>query len=453
MLPLSLKKDELNRRVASLPAEVDAWSRSTSEDLDLNAHFSQLRAIKVLVDELIRPQVAAAAALDPAGDPQLFASKSLNVTREIIRAQRWWDFFRDKLDLRHVPAHKEALWAADTVAWNCHRPVMERAVQAGIVESFKVREPPLIYCSAEYSPATWVRRSRPNDGRSYHLGETLLPIPVIEMPWDHLGSSWDYLSLHHEVGHDIEADLGLRMALHGALQAALAANGTPQSRIDTWISWTGEVFADLCGLRLAGPAFADSLMQLLLLPPQAVTTFDPDDPHPTHYVRILMNAAYIRRLGTSQALEAHATRIEQEWKALYGASSGDADLDALLDDVPTVAAAMMDTALAALKGKTVAELLPFTDADDAKIRQAERFFRTGMASPAGLPARHVPSAARLAIHELNVSAGMNQQTVAAIHRRVLEYIKQNAPPGVRGGGPDAHEAFVASFATGRMFQP
>jgi hypothetical protein len=327
---------------------------------------------------------------------------------------------------------------------------MDQAVQFGIVDPNHVREPPLVYCTAEYSPATWVRGSRPNDGRAYDLGETLLPIPVIEMPWDHISNAWEYLALHHEVGHDIEADLKLRPVLQNSLQQALSGANVPLSRIKVWLKWEGEVFADLCGLQLAGPAFTEALINLLLLPAVNVKTFDEDDPHPTHYTRILMNAEYIRTLGTTQAINDHATQVEARWKSIYGDSSGDPELDAMVMDFPLVFRALMDSEFPVLKNHSVRELIPFSDADDARIRAAERFFRTGMNRPNNLPLRHTVSAARLAIARANLDGSLSDQLCADVHNRVCDYVRETAPGGLRGGGPDQHEKFIASFAQ-RMF--
>jgi hypothetical protein len=447
---LQLKKRELERRIASLPTEVAEWRTKTLDQLDKNAHSTQLAAIEVLVRTLTDPQSAAVAALDPT-NPTRFKTDAFAIVQSIIKAQKCWDFFRAKLNLREVKDYSKALWTADTIAWNCHRPIMDKAIQWHIVDKDHVREPPLVYCTAEYSPATWVRKSRPNDGRQYNLGGALLPIPVIEIPWDHLSNSWDYLSLHHEVGHDIEADLGVRAELQTQLQQALAAAGVPAKRIGTWVKWQGEVFADLCGLRLAGPTFADTLMHLLILPHPQVTTFDADDPHPTAYPRILLNAAYIRRLGTSQAIQDHAARIEQEWQALYGASSGDPALDAFTADFSLVCDALMHRPLNVLSGRTMAEFIPYTDGDDARIRQAVTYFKTGMATPNNLDIRFVPSAARLAINSLQNESALTDTASSKVHERVLDYVRQNAPPGMRGGVSGPHEKFVASFAAG-MFE-
>ncbi|MBN2547933.1 MAG: hypothetical protein JXB15_02150, partial [Anaerolineales bacterium] len=175
---LTLRKEELRRRVEALPLEVQAWKDRTVNDLDSNLHFSQLQAIGVLTQTFSEQQQALLAQLDPAGDAVIFQNLGLELIKSIIRSQRTWDYFRDKLELRFSPNFKEPLWVADTVAWDCYRPTLEGAAGLGILPQAELREPPLTYLTAEFSPATWVRGSRPNDGRDYHLGTANLPIPV-----------------------------------------------------------------------------------------------------------------------------------------------------------------------------------------------------------------------------------------------------------------------------------
>lgn len=446
----SLKQTELARRVASLPAEVSAWRRASEADLDKSAHFSQLQAIDVLVKTFAAEQQGLVQAVNAAA-PEAFGDAVLALSRSIVRSQRAWDFFRDKLDLRHAPLLKEPLWVADTIAWNCHRPVMDLAAQLGIVEPSRVREPPLVYCTADYSPATWVRGSRPNDGRSYDLGETRVPIPVIEIPWDHLSSAWEWLTLHHEVGHDIEADLGLRAPLRERLLAALHGADVPAERTTIWLKWQGEVFADLCALRLAGPAFAFALSHLLLLPEAAVKTYDEDDPHPTAYTRILLAAAYARTLAPVQAVKDDADRLEQEWQEIYGPAPEDTLLDGLAEDFPIVFGALMESSLPVLKDRRPSELLPFSDVEDAAIRGAVTYLRTGMNKPGRLPARHVPSAARYAVAAESAAGTLTDAVCAEVHGRALKLVRDLAPAGVlRAAAASGHERFIADFAR-RMF--
>ncbi|HZF55533.1 MAG TPA: hypothetical protein VE093_43265 [Polyangiaceae bacterium] len=454
-----IRQEEVRRRVDALPKEIEEWLKRSSSELDLNAHHSQLSAISVLMSAILEPQKAALAKLS--ADSPEFLNDIIALVSDIIRTQGIWDFFRDKLELRFSPEFKEALWVADSVAWNCHRPVLDEAVQHGILKAEELREPPLTYLTAEFSPATWVRFSEPNDGRNLYLGTARLPIPVIELPWDHVANTWEFLSLHHEVGHDLEADLNLQPSLQLSLQQGLAAASVPQGRIQIWRAWLGELFADLVGLQLGGPAFAESLMHLLLLPKRDVIAYRSDDPHPTHYVRILMNAAYITTLvkGDPQEpaggpvgqvvarLAADSLSLEKRWKDIYGEPP--AVLAPFLSDFSAVFKAVMDSPLTALKGKSVRELMPFKAADDNRIREAASYLRTGMSAPAPLsiPPRHCVSAARLAISAAAEAGDDLKTTLETINERTMKLVRDNTPGGLRGASASGpHKAFVASFA-------
>ncbi len=126
-------------------------------------------------------------------------------------------------------------------------------------------------------------------------------------------------------------------------------------------------------------------------------------------------------------------------------------LNVLPQDFPLVFKALMDTKFEVLKNRSVRELVPFTAGDDAKIRGAVKFFRTGNNRPANLPVRHTVSAARIAIDDAAQESSVTDQLSSDIHKRVGEYVRETAPGGLRGGGPDEHEKFIASFSE-RMFR-
>lgn len=449
----ALRREELARRIKALPDEVAAWKARVADQPDMNSHYSQVQALEILVDALVKKQRKLLEDLDPAGDAEVFRVVALELVEEIIKGQRVWNFFRSKLDLRFSPDFKDLLWVADTIAWDCYQPIMNRAVDATIVPAAQVREPPLTYLTAEFSPATWVRGSRPNDGHDYHLGSARLPIPVIEIPWDHIGNLWELVSLQHEVGHDLEADLNLRPQLLASLQSALLDADVPTARTKTWLSWAGEIFADLIGLRLGGPAFLLGLMHLILLPAHMVTKFDPTDPHPTHYLRILLNTEYLRRLiPDSQILEPEAAAIEDTWKSQYG------DLPSfkpLLQDAPHVFRALMEDPLTGLKGKAVRDLVPFSELEYTKIQAAAYFLRTGMSAPArqSMTPRHCVSAARLAATEVYDTVGNGTSLdqfdapLEEINNRLIQMVRDNALPGLRAAEmPSEHIRFIAGFA-------
>ncbi len=344
---LTVHKEELRRRVSAIPTEVYYWQTRARTILDMDVHFSQIEAVKILMDVFKDGQADLINGLQPAGGLTEYLDQSSELVNQILRSQFVWDFFRSKLQLRFDPSYKDSLWLADTIAFDCYRDTMEKAVTAGIIQRDDFREPPLCYFTSEFSPATWVRGSYPEGLRRPRRGEYRTPIPVIELPWDHAETPWDFLTLAHEVGHDLESDLALRDELLQALEAELRAAGAPNDRVDVWKDWQAETFADLVALQLVGPAYTDTLMRLLLLPAKEVTSYDKDDPHPTHYVRILMNTTYIRTLipdGPAAAAQRdvvarHADRIDAAWRATYGDPE---PLRKFQADFPAVFRALMD---------------------------------------------------------------------------------------------------------------
>ncbi len=442
-----LRVQELKRRVEELPREIEAWNKRT-ENLDaFKPHFSQVRAIGFLMEALQTRQTDRTKVV-PA-KPDEVGAWALALVTDIIAAQKVWDFFRDKLELRFSPTFAAPLHQADSVAWDCYVSVLQQAVAFQILAEDQLREPPLTYLTAEFSPATWVRGSRPNDGRDHALGLALLPIPVIELPWDHVANPWELLSLHHEVGHDLEADLGLRGPLLTALRDQLIEAKVPPDRVRVWLSWQAEVFADLVGLQLGGPAFADALMHLLLLPREWVVTRDPQDPHPTHYPRILLNAEYARTLGKAvptgpalPAITAHADQLVARWTEIYGKPPG---FDGFIADFPLVFAALMDTKLAVLKDHTVRELMPFTAQHDLDIRAAA----LALVDPAKvmpvLKPRHIPSAARVAAGRAADAGNALDAALVAIAKAAGDEIKKRAPGELRSSDA-SRKAFIQGFA-------
>jgi hypothetical protein len=417
---------ELRRRVEALPQEVESWRLKTLHDVDVQLHASQLGAIATLMDIQIEEQKTTLESLTATSAQ--FEDQAFTLVSQIIRAQRTWDFFRDKLELRQSEKFKDVLWVADTIAWDSYSRAL--AEKADVIDVSALREPPLTYLTAEFSPATWTRGSRPNDGRNYDLGTAKLPIPVIQLPWDHVENVWELASLMHEVGHDLEADLKLRIPLIGSLTEKLSKANVPEDRVQRWTQWEGETFADLVALQLGGPAYAQALFNLLLLPAPQVTQLDPDDPHPNHYVRMLMNAAYIPTLHAgNDRLAEDAKQLRAVWIEVYGEQI-DPRLDGYEGDFPVVFAALMDTKLAALQQLTMRELLPFGPHSDAKIRQAASYLLTGQQRPADVRPRYWISAARLAVNEAaarpDFAAVLDQ-----INERTMKMVHDAAPAGPR----------------------
>ena len=459
---LDLRRRELLRRMSPLQGEVADWSQRVLNVEEFKLHKSQIDALGELMNIYFTRQSALAAALEPAPPIGQYEQGLFDLASAVVAAQRAWSFFREKLDLRTAVNVKDNLRLADIVAIDCYDTVCRVALDKGFIANDAVREPPLTYLTPDFSPMTWPRGSRPNDGQSESLPGQKLPIPVIELPWDQIQNPWELLAIHHEVAHDIEADLGLRADLTSALKTQLQKQTdiTPE-RQRRWAGWQSEILADLVAMQLGGPAFAEMLMNFLLLPADKVTTIVLGDEHPNHYLRIQLLVADIRIMAQqaiadpqfSTRLQAHATRIETLWSSLYAATDS---LTPYMPDFPAVIGALMDTVLPSLGNQmTLRQLIPYASQHDADIRQAADIFAAGSQVTFPMAARHAAAAARLAASQVSGS----DQKLASVAQNSGVLISKGAPVGLRRlpadftAGPTARRARLERFVDAHLNTP
>src|SRR6202035_94424 len=189
--------------------------------VDLNIHFSQMTTISELIDAYVSAQKQILAQFPSTADKPKYEDSLYKLLNAIVAAQRAWNFFRSKFELRTVDRFRRPLRAADIVAIDCYDSTMLSAKALGLLAPDAAREPPLTYLGPELSPMTWVRGARPNIGGAIEeLPGQTLPVPVIELPFDQLSNVWEFLSIPHEVGHEIDADLKLLPAIKESLATA-----------------------------------------------------------------------------------------------------------------------------------------------------------------------------------------------------------------------------------------
>jgi len=378
---LTMKHQILSRRVVSLPVELDAWLGRAEVDELLEKNLAQIEALDYFLHVLCKSNEDSFNALDPAGSVAVFLAKSLDITEAIIKSRFIWDFFRDRLELRFVPRFRQLLLMADLVSHDCYTAVMDRAKALQIIPERGFREYPLVGLVAQFAPSTFVRLP----GLQNHN----LPVPVIDLPWDHLVNPWELLIMAHEVGHDVDADLGgLSQALQPAIASQLNEFGTPMGHIVRWQQWTSEILADLVGILLTGPAFVGALAGLLTLPRSHVLHISSTDKHPPHYLRVFINTALVRRLGQPQLAEA----LEAIWRAL-----------------------------------SLSELIAFTADDQARVQATAARLVTGAPLTSKLPIRHVVSASQLAFEQI-VQSG-DTAGLATLAQHTQRTIIDLKPPG------------------------
>jgi hypothetical protein len=450
---LLLRRRELERRTKELPMEVAEWKALSENDLDSNLHWSQMEAIAVLIAAYSAKYQSLLANLPSEEDKASYEAALYNILMAVASAQRAWDFFRRKFDQRKSDRFRKRLRAADIIAIDCYDAAIGAAKSKGWIAAEDVREPPLTYLSPELSPMTWARGTRPNDGQSEELVGNTLPIPVVEVPYDQTANVWEFLSISHEVGHEIDADLKLLPALKTNLSKVFETSTAPSDRRRRWLGWASEIFPDLLALQLSGPAFAYMLRNVLILPPDQVTQIIAGDAHPNHYIRVMLCAAYIRSMGAASqdaafagALERHADALEADWKQLYPAPTA---LNDYLTDIPMVIAGVMDTAVPSLGGATLRSLVEYTKQHEDAIAAGATMLR-GRNSAFNISPRHAISVVRIAINDAIANNSLDAE-IDDLTTNAIQLLDRNAPKGKRGIGdplmspPSARKSRIDRF--------
>jgi len=417
----------LSRRVASLPSELDAWVEWAAAGNTLERNFSQIRMLDYFMRALCTLNKDGVGALDLAGDVDVFLDGALTLSENMIKSQAVWSFFRERLELRFVPQFRQDLLMADLVSYDCYTTIMDRAEALGIIFHERLREYPLIGLVTQCSPATWPRGWRPAA-----LQNRSLPVPVIDLPWDQMVNPWGLLAIAHEVGHDVDEDLGkLTEALQPAITARMNETRIPAGRFVKWQRWTSEILADLVGVLLTGPAFVSTLIELLMLPRHYVRHISSTDEHPPPYLRILINAALVRRLGLSQSADA----LETRWRGFYG-EPGD-DFGPYLSDIEPVLSAILEAPLDALRNRqngqrhSLSELLTFTPDDQVLIDEAAAGLSDDVL-PGKLSIRHVVSVSQV-VFEQAVQTG-DPTRLEGLAQLTRQTIIALSPPGQLAAG-------------------
>jgi hypothetical protein len=306
------------------------------------------------------------------------------VEREVDRARRAFGMFFEIFSQRGS-VFAPALAAHDVIAVDCYAAVRKAAPMIFRGPLLK----PLTYMEHGYSPATMRRGVL----LSRLLGEPN-PFPVIRIPWDR-DNPWQAVFLH-EVSHNLQADLGL---WHENMQAVrnrvLKAIGDPMVT-SVYRRWHKEIFADIASVFLGGPASAWGMMDFLAHPAPRTMTYRPGGAHPTGYIRALIFAELLRRMG----FEAEGEKVHKVWTGLYNPKAGHRIPQRLLGTSPRTIPHVVDEIAFQtrrnLAQRALADVIPFRGEDEENIRKASMFLARGVV-PSDVPPRFLVSASRYAI--------------------------------------------------------
>jgi hypothetical protein len=350
----------------------------------LPEHFAAANRRLQAIDRDVKLRMKELARLDASASTDDWLLTMAMVERELDRARRAFGMFFEVFAQRGT-AFARSLAAHDTIARDCYAIVHHAAPRifpAPLV-------PPITYMEHGYSPATMRRGVT----LSRLLGESN-PFPLIKIPYDR-DRPWQAVFLH-EVAHNLQADLGLWVENRTAVLTRLAEMQLAPLAISIFGRWHKEIFADLAALLLGGPAAAFGLAEFLAHPADKVMTYRPGGPHPTGYLRVLILAEMLRRMGFGD----HAKSLHTVWKTLYDPRRGHRLPRLLLAEskraIPAVVDEIAFQTRRALAERALASVIPFTREDQATIRRGGLLLARGRA-PVNLAPRFLCSAARYAI--------------------------------------------------------
>ena len=413
---------ELDQRMALLPGEIDVWMADAAANAHgMGIHGSQINALGILMDGLLKRQQKKRAQLAPQLPAKQFAGAHSDLVGELIGGHDLWRIFRHILAQHREPRLGRAVDAASLVAADCYRGCLERVRTWGLVSESQFREPPLVYLEAQLSPAA-VSRTFKVEALDFPVRRyrgKRLPVPIVILPADHMACCWLLCTLHHEVGHNLDQDL----KLSEELRARLAENLAGKPTLEMWQQWTGEILADAFGVLLGGDGFAHTLASILrvILPVQPTLDVKPPHPHPLvrlHLIAKMLERCKVERFNQAAAeIRESISKFEYEWAAEY------------LPDCDLVAGIVLDSPLDALGERPLRDLAPELDSDAQRAAKLAKYLRTGLirpppTTPSHFPWRLVPVAAQLAFRESDLSA----ETLVKIHERALKYLEDIPRP-------------------------
>jgi hypothetical protein len=357
---------------------------------------AHVQAVNELIESLRRELLRMSNSLGEAGraaaaqpsTPRLQRAVALKerAHARVQAIERIWDFYFELFGQRQSQFGSWLL-ACDRIALDCYQ-----AAYMGVAVPKSIPAPPAFsYMRTGFSPATF-RRGIP----LRQLGRLPNPFPLIQLPYHRLVNPWTLGAVLHEVSHNLHNDLGLARTLPETIRRELTRRGVGGFVASTWVRWNREIFADLCGLLLGGPAIVGSLMDVVGRGPGTTITFAPGRPHPTPYLRTLISVDALRRVGFPE----HAERYRRAWTRVYPNPRAGNIPPALLDRFPEAKRVVVDCCCfrryRELGDKSLAEVLRFRPKEQVLVEEAARRVAAGI-DPGVVPERFLIGAARVAL--------------------------------------------------------
>jgi hypothetical protein len=353
----------------------------------VNKLITGLRSGLLQMSERVRKS-GGAAAQEPSTDRlQDLMRKKEHAHKWVRGIEKIWDFYFEVFGQRQT-RYAKWLLSCDRIGLDCYRASY---LGLGVARPIPA-PPPFSYMATGFAPATF-RRGIPLK----RLGKQLNPFPLIQLPYHRLINPWTLGAVLHEVSHNLQTDLGLSKDVPRKVGLRLLKAGASRQVARAWVRWNREMFADMSGMLLGGPCIAGSLMDILARGPETVTHFNPRGPHPTPYLRMLINTELVRRMG----FESEAEQYRRLWMRIYpnpsaSGSIPEAILRSFKEACPLAVDAMCFQPYRSLGNRSLAQVLNFGSKEQQMIEEASRRLAAGV-DPGIIPERFLIGAVRLAL--------------------------------------------------------
>jgi hypothetical protein len=300
--------------------------------------------------------------------------------------ERIWDFYFELFGQRQSQ-YGDWLLSCDRIALDCYQAAYMGLGKARTIPA----PPPFSYMRTGFSPATFRRGITLRK-----LGHQINPFPLVQLPYHRLVNPWTLGAVLHEVCHNLHNDLGLERVVPQAIARRLIRAGCGRFVASVWRRWNRELFADVVGLLLGGPAIVASLMDVVGRSPAVTLGYSQRGPHPTPYLRTLISIELLRRMGFGDL----ASQFERTWKRIYPNPRAGNIPRAVLDSFPTANALVVDTVCyqpyPSLGNKSLSQVIPFAAKEQQMIEEAARRVSAGV-DPGVIPERFLIGASRFAL--------------------------------------------------------
>ena len=352
----------------------------------VNQLITKLRRGLLKMSENVHGSIAKATERPSSSRLQRVVTRKDKAHRWVQGIEKIWDFYFELFGQRQGK-YGDWLLSCDRIAMDCYQAAY---TGLGVARSVPA-PPPFCYMKTGFAPAT-IRRGI----RMRRLGKQLNPFPLVQLPYHRLVNPWTLGAVMHEVSHNLQSDLGLNKDVPRQVGMRLLEADLGRFVSSVWVRWNREMFADMSALLLGGPEVVGSLMDVIGRAPAAVFGFNPRGPHPTPYLRLLISAEMLRRMG----FEKEAEQYSRAWTRIYPNPRSGSIPRKVLATFPKACALAVDTMcfrpFRSLGNKSLSQVIRFEKKDKAMIEESAKRIAAGV-DPGIIPERFLIGAARIAL--------------------------------------------------------